>query len=122
MVSVRNRFEGGHGWITVDGVKHTKDIVVHVDGSITERRTELSLPYRVEYFHTPLSELELTLIEEELPELIIVGAGFKGMLLLTPKARDIVGRYEHAVLTSSQAIEMMNQEHRRFVAIVHLTC
>jgi hypothetical protein len=56
------KVEGYDGWVSIDGRHYEKDIIVHLDGSITDRRTELSMPKRVDYFHTPLSEQELDFI------------------------------------------------------------
>ncbi len=114
--------EGNHGSITLNGVKYLKDIIIHSDGSVSERRTELSLPYRAEYFHIPLSEEELDFLEEEKPEVVIVGAGFKAMMLATPRAKEILGRYESKVVSTQKAMEIINGTKSKFVAILHLTC
>ena len=116
------RAQGYFGWVAIDGKRYDRDAIVHADGRITPRPTELSLPYRDDYFHTPLSEEELGFIEEEAPEVVIVGAGYKNMMLLTPRAKDILGRYELKVVSTQRAIELMGEEKRRFVAILHLTC
>lgn len=116
------RAQASWGSIIVDGQRYDGDVVVHVDGQVTARRTDLSLPYRRELFHTPLSEGELGFIIEEGPEVIIVAAGFKGMLTLTPEAKEMLGPYETKVLLTPEAVEAVNKEGRRFVAFLHLTC
>ncbi len=116
------RIEGEHGWVVVNGTRYIKDIVIHVDGTVTERRVELSLPYRKEYFHTPLSETELGFLEEEKPEMVVVGAGFKGMMLVTPKARQILEKYESSVVQTQKAFELISDANKSYVAILHLTC
>jgi hypothetical protein len=117
-----NRFEGGHGWFSMDGKRYDHDVVVHTDGTVEKRRVELSLSYRGEYFHTPLSEKELDFLDKDKPEIFIVGAGFKGMMQLSPLAKERANNYPVFSLTTDKAIEMMNRESRRFVAILHLTC
>ncbi|WP_019177840.1 MTH938/NDUFAF3 family protein [Methanomassiliicoccus luminyensis] len=114
--------DGYFGWVRVGGRKYVKDVIVHVDGSVTERPTELSLDYRSDYFHTPLSERELGFLDGERPEVVIVGAGYKSMMPLTPQAKAVLERYDLVVRSTSDAIEIMNRESRRFVAILHLTC
>jgi hypothetical protein len=117
-----SRYKGAHGWFSIDDDRFTQDVIVHSDGTVEKRRVELSLPYRGEYFHTPLSEKELDFLDEDRPEVLIVGAGFKGMMQLTPLAMERLSGYLVFSLTSDRAIEMMNQESKRFVAILHLTC
>lgn len=70
----------------------------------------------------PLSEKELDFLDQERPEVVIIGAGFKGMMQLTPRARDKLSGYRVFALTTDKAIEMMNREERWFAAILHLTC
>ena len=110
------------GWASVGDKKFSKDIIIHIDGKITERQTELSAGYRGEYFHLPLSERELEFLDAEKPEVVIIGAGHKAMMTLTPRAKEIVERYDNVVLSTSRALEQINRENRRFVAIIHVTC
>lgn len=108
--------------MTIDGKRYDGDVIVHVDGRVTPRLTQLSLPYRKELFHTPLSEDELGFLVEEAPEVVIVGAGFKAMLTLTPKAKEILSAYDTKVAMTPEAAALANAERRRFVAFFHLTC
>jgi hypothetical protein len=104
------------------GQRRYRDLLIHVDGRASDRDTERSMPYRSEYFHVPLSELELGDLAVEKPDVVIVGAGFKGMMSLTPRARELLSDYESVVVTTDKAIERVNSERRRFYAILHLTC
>jgi hypothetical protein len=114
--------EGFFGNVTIDGHRYEKDVIVHVNGSVTERPTPLSFDYRGDYFHTPLSERELDFVKGEDPEVVIVGAGYKVMMLLTPRAKEALAPYELKVTSTQEAIELMQRETRRYVAILHLTC
>ena len=116
------KVEANWAWIAIDGKRYDGDVVVHVDGSVTPRETALSLPYRRELFHTPLSEAELGFLEKEEPEVVIIAAGHKGMLTLTPEAREMLGPYECKVALTPEAARLASIEKRRFVAIFHLTC
>ncbi len=120
--AIAKRYEAAHGWFSIDGNRFTHDVVVHSDGSVERRSVDLSQAYRGEYFHTPLSERELDFLETEKPEVLIVGAGFKGMMQLTPMAQGKLKGIPVFVMTTEKAIEMMNNETRRFAAILHLTC
>jgi hypothetical protein len=116
------RSDGYFGYANINGHRYEKDVIVHVDGSITERPTVLSMDYRDDYFHTPLSERELDFIDKERPEVVIVGAGYKLMMLLTPGAKRMLSSYELVVTSTQRALELVQEEKRRFVAILHLTC
>ena len=105
-----------------EGHRRYRDLLIHVDGRASDRNIQRSMPYRSDFFHIPLSELELGDLAEERPEVVIVGAGYKGMMSLTPRAKEILSAYETVVLTTDQAIERIKAERRSFYAILHLTC
>jgi hypothetical protein len=119
---VQMRMEANWGWIVIDGRRYDGDVVVHADGTVTPRDVASSLPYRKELFHTPLSELELGFLSEERPEVVIVAAGHKGMLTLTPAAKEMLSAYNAKVALTPEAARLASIENRRFVAIFHLTC
>lgn len=124
------RIEGQHGWLMVNGTRYEHDIIIHADGSVTGRncgcspalRAQLPQDYLSDYFHVPLTEHELEFLRDEMPEIVIIGAGFRGMLPLTPKAKDILAGYDHKIMPTPKAIEYLGTEGRRFVAILHSTC
>jgi hypothetical protein len=116
------QYQAAHGWFSRDGERFTHDVIVHIDGRVERRSEDLSQAYRGDYFHTPLSERELDFLDEEKPEVLIIGAGFKGMMQLTPRAKEKVSGYQVFAQTTDKAIGIMNLEKRRFVAILHLTC
>lgn len=126
----RAKIDGQHGWLMVNGTRYDHDIIIHADGSVTARncgcspdlRAKLEKTYLNDYFHVPLAEWELEFLLEERPEIVIVGAGFRGMLPITPKAKEILARYEHKILSTPRAIELLVSEGRRYVAILHSTC
>lgn len=114
--------ETAFGWIEIDGQRFENDVVVHADRTVTKRKKKLSKPFKEEYGHTPLSEHELEFLDEEGPEVVIIGTGQDGSLPLTPKAQKILDRYETVVEKTPQALESMAHEKKRFVAILHVTC
>jgi len=116
------KVEGEFGWVSVGGTRYSKDIIIHADGAVTERQTQLSSGYKGDYFHLPLSENELGFLDAEKPEVVIIGAGHKAMLTLTPRAREIIEKYDHVVLSTPRTLERINKEQRRYVAIIHLKC
>ena len=122
--------EGQHGWLAVNGTRYEHDIIIHADGRVTERncgcspalREKMDKTYLNDYFHVPLAEWELDFLDEEKPDIVIIGAGFKGMLPITPRAKEVLARFEHKVAPTQRAIELLGTEKRRFVAILHSTC
>jgi hypothetical protein len=128
--TVHTQIEGQHGWLKINGTGYEHDVIIHADGRVTSRncgcspalRAQLSSCYKEDYFHAPLTEWELDFLQEEEPEVVIVGAGFRCMLPLTPRAKEALAKYEHHVLSTQKAMELANNEGRRFVAILHLSC
>lgn len=128
--SARPRIAGFFGSLTVNGSKYGHDIIIHADGSVTDRyhssppekRTKLNQVYATDYFHIPLAEWELDFLETERPEVIIIGAGFKSMMPITPRAKQILANYEVKIVPTPRAIDLVNAETRRYVAILHSTC
>lgn len=126
----RTAIQGHHGLLIVNGTRYEHDIIIHADGGVTSRncgcspalREQLDKTYLDDYFHVPLAEWELEFLQEERPEVVIVGAGFRSMLPITPRAKEMLARYEHKVLSTPDAIESVRKETRRFVAILHSTC
>ena len=110
------------GWINVNGVKYEKDIIIHADRTITKRQKKKSKDQKPKYGHTPLSERELTFLEDEKPEVVYVGTGHQGALPITPQAEQMLKKYETIILSTLDAIEKINQEHRKFAALIHVTC
>ncbi len=45
----------GFGFVEIDGVTYTHDVVIHTDGTISKREKKKSKGLKGEYGHTPLS-------------------------------------------------------------------
>jgi len=110
------------GWIEVNGVRYEKDIVIHADGTITKREKKKSKDLKPKYGHTPLSERELTFLENENPDVVYVGTGHQAALPITTEAQQILEKYETIVLPTPEAIERIDREHRKLAALIHVTC
>jgi hypothetical protein len=110
------------GWIEVNGVRYEKDIIIHVDGKVTKRKRKKSRDLKVKYGHTPLSRSELMFLEDEKPEVVYIGTGHQGALPITPKAQQVLKKYETVILPTPEVIEKIDREHRKYVALVHVTC
>lgn len=116
--SVKSKF----GWIKVNGEKYEKDVVIHSNGSITKREKKKSKDLKPDYGHTPLSERELEFLPTEQFEALYIGTGHEAALPITPKALEILKKYNAAILPTPQAIGEIAKEQRKFVALIHVTC
>ena len=110
------------GWIKVNGTTYEKDIVIHSDGTITNREKKKSKDLKLIYGHTPLSENELDFLSKEKFEALYVGTGHEAALPITPKALEILKMHNAKVLPTPEVIGEIEHEQRKFVALIHVTC
>jgi len=110
------------GWITIGGTRYEHDIVIHTDGTISKRRKKLSKPWKGEYGHTPLSAEELEFLEKERPSIVYIGTGQYGDLPLTSDASALLEPYKPVVRPTPELLPLLENEQRKYVAIVHVTC
>ncbi len=84
--------ETGFGYIVVNGVRYSHDIVIYPDKRIEKRRKELSAAKRDVYGHTPLSGKELAhyLSAARSIDCLIIGTGQYGVLPLDDEAEKII--------------------------------
>jgi hypothetical protein len=116
--SVKSKF----GWISVNGDKYEKDIIIHSDGSITKREKKKSKELKPNYGHTPLSELELEFLTKEKFEALYIGTGHQSALPITPKALDILKKFNAIILSTPEVIREIEKKQKNFVALIHITC
>jgi hypothetical protein len=110
------------GWIKVNCEKYEKDIVIHSNGEITKRKKKKSKNLKPAYGHTPLSEYELDFLSSEKFDTLYIGTGHDPALPITPKAQEILKKYNALVLPTPELIGKIEQEQGKFVAIIHVTC
>ncbi|MEM4524852.1 MAG: MTH938/NDUFAF3 family protein [Methanothermobacter sp.] len=107
------------GMVNYDEKEYNHDIIVHVDGSVTPRKKEIS---RKKYGTSHiLAQEEIEPLLDEKPEVIIVGSGVHGALELGEISIEI----DVIVLPTCKAVEKYNQlreEGKKVAAIVHVTC
>jgi hypothetical protein len=111
-----------NGWVEIDRVRYDHDVIIHTDGSVTKRQKKPSKKFKVKYGHTPLSGAELGFLTGERPEIVYVGTGQYGDLPLTPDARDLVGEYDAVIRPTPEILDMIAEETRPFVAVLHVNC
>jgi len=112
----------GFGWIETGGERYEHDIVIHTDGSVSKRKKRLSKPYKGEFGHTPLSAEELAFLKKERPKAVYIGTGQYGDLPLTPDALTQLEPYATVIRPTPELLPLLEKEHRKYVAVLHLTC
>ena len=110
------------GWIKIDGEKYKKDVVIHSDGKITKREKKRSKDLKATYGHTPLSERELEFLPREEFDVLFVGTGHESALPITEEAQIILKKYNSVILPTPEVIKRIEEEQKKFVAIIHVTC
>ena len=106
------------GSIAIDGEVFTSDVIISPEGVDPtwwrERGHELSV-----------RDLEPVLAAK--PEILIIGTGESGMMVVLPEANELMRKRcaQVHVLTTTRAWKRFNElakEKRRVVAALHLTC
>ena len=110
------------GWVKVNDDRYGKDIVIHSNGKVSKREKQKSKDLKPTYGHTPLSERELDFLTKEDFEVLYVGTGHEAALPITPQALEILKNYNAVILPTPEVIGKIEQEHRKFAAIIHVTC
>jgi hypothetical protein len=110
------------GWVKVNEVKYEKDIIIHSNGTITKREKKKSKDLKSIYGHTPLSERELEFLSQEKFEVLYIGTGHEASLPITPKALQVLKKYNAVILPTLEVIGKIEQEQRKFVALIHVAC
>ena len=110
------------GSVKIFGRKYEEDIIIHVDGNITKRKKKKSRDLKPIYGHTPLSEKELDFLSLEKPKVVYVGTGYEAALPITEKAQKILDEFETLVMPTPEIMEKIENEKRKAVAIIHVTC
>jgi hypothetical protein len=110
------------GWIEIGKVRYDHDVIIHTDGSVTRRSKKKSKALKSSYGHTPLSGQELKFIAKEHPEIVYIGTGQYGDLPLTKDADIMLGKSDTIIRPTPDILDLLEKEHRSFIAIIHVTC
>jgi hypothetical protein len=111
-----------YGWVEIDNIRYDHDVIVHTNRSVTKRSKKKSKNLRKKFGHTPLAGHELSFLNKENPEVVIVGTGQFGDLPITVEALQILKRYTSVIQPTSEVIDLLGTETRPFVAILHVNC
>jgi hypothetical protein len=109
-----------YGWVEIDGVRYDHDVIIHVDRKVTRREKKGSKKLKQKYGHTPLSGSELDLLTKEHPAVIYIGTGQFGDLPIARDAELVLERYETIVRKTPELMDMLAEEKRPFIAVLHV--
>ena len=115
-------YSSGFGWVVIDGKKFKNDVIVLMDGSILKRDKNLSRDKKSKYGHTPLTRKELLPLLQNNPDLIVIGTGHNGAMPITPKAAKILNDHISFIGPTPEALDWMQRDGRKAVALLHVTC
>ena len=106
------------GKITIDGNSYTTDVIVSPQGVKDSW-------WRKEGHRLHIEDLDA--IESERPDLLVIGTGFYGRMVVPEKTRQYLqskGIKVHTLQTSDAVREFnaLQKEYARIVAALHLTC
>ena len=113
------------GSIIIDGQKYTKDIYINLDGTIVDRRKDLSKP--ISRGHTVLGPKEIELLFRQNPKTLVIGKGQRGILPIPKESRKMLEETSIIVIEDKTPVVMhllnkLFKEKAKVVAILHLTC
>jgi len=107
------------GQIRIDGIEYGYDVVID-RGKVGKRKKKASKKFREAFGHTPLS------LEEEIPwkcHRLVVGTGEGALPIMDEVKREAKRRkIELLILTTEEAMELLNQRAKNTNAILHVTC
>lgn len=110
------------GSVVVAGEQISNDIHIRADGEVRKRKKKrLRKKYGTSHV---VDGKEIARACKGNPELLIIGAGFKGMLSLTDEALEYLDTLgiSHELLPTPEAVERFNRAEGSKALILHLTC
>jgi hypothetical protein len=108
------------GSIRIDGISYDYDVVIE-HGDVCKRKKKASKELRSEFGHTPLS------LAENIPwgcRRLVVGTGASGALPVMDEVLNEASQrgVELVIVTTEQAIELLNRHPESTNAVLHITC
>lgn len=112
----------GFGWIDVDGLRISYDILIRLDGEVAKREKKLSKEVYGTSHTISLAEAEDMF--EAGAQGLLIGAGQFGRVRLSPEAAAYFQEKDCPVtiLTTPQAIKAWNEAPSGTIGLFHITC
>jgi hypothetical protein len=111
-----------YGWVMIDGIRYDHDVIMHCDRKVTRREKKMSKKLKRIYGHTPLSVAELDILATEQPAVVYIGTGQVGDLPVAPDAQLVLEQYETIIRKTPEIMDLLAEEARPFVAVLHVKC
>jgi len=111
-----------YGWVEIDQVRYDHDVIIHTDRSVTKRSKKKSKKLKTVFGHTPLSDHDLSFLDNEPAEIIYIGTGQYGDLPITTEAHTILSKMVAIIRPTPEVIGMLEEEQRQFAAVIHVSC
>ena len=110
------------GSITIEGEKHTHDIIIRLNGKIENRKKRLSKDVYGTSHIISLAEAEH--VYEEGAEHIIIGTGQSGLVKLSDEAIEFftLKECQFLLLPTPEAIKLWNKRKNPAIGLFHITC
>jgi hypothetical protein len=112
----------GSGWICIRGQEFRYDVVILPDGTVRKRDAQVSKKKKEKYGHVPLTLKELSALVSDDVELIVIGTGQDGCMPITPKAQELLESRPSFIGPTPYALDWMEKDGRRCVAVLHVSC
>jgi hypothetical protein len=110
------------GSITIDGNKHTNDVIIYPNGEVKKRKKKLS---KAIYGTSHTISLEEAKHIFKMPaSTLLIGTGQYGRVKLSTEAEDYLAQKacEVILLPTPQAIQVWNEMEREATGLFHITC
>ncbi len=110
------------GSITAGAEVFDHDILICLDGSVTKRKKKLSKAVYGTSHTISLAEAEY--VYEDGADLLLIGTGQTGMVVLSPEAQAFFDqkRCQVELLPTPQAVKRWNALERSAIGLFHITC
>ena len=110
------------GSITVDGKTYEYDVIIRLSGEVEKRRKKLSK----EQYGTShiISKAEAKSVFEDGCDQLIIGAGQRGNVSLSPEASAYFEKKGCQVIVqpTPEAIASFNESREKKIGLMHVTC
>lgn len=112
------------GWVEIDGKRYDFDIILFWDGEIIKRNKEKSKKVKKSFEHTPFSKLEVEDLLKRDVEVVYIGTGQYGAMPVREDAIEEIKKkgVELIIDKTPKILEMIKNDKRKWVALIHVTC
>jgi hypothetical protein len=111
-----------YGWVEIDQVRYDHDVIIHPDRSVTKRSKKKSKKLKSLFGHTPLTDHDLSFLDNDPADIIYIGTGQYGDLPITTEAHTILAKMIAVIRPTPDIVSLLDEEDRPFAAVIHVSC